>query len=460
MAISDILNTEALSSVRTKLNAIIAKINGVADGAQVNTVDSVAGKTGAVTLVKADVGLGSVDNTADSTKSVLQATRLTTARTIGGVSFNGTANINLPGVNTAGNQNTTGSAAKLTTARTIALSGDVTGSVSFDGSANATITAVVVDDSHNHVISNVDGLQTALDGKLSTTGKAADSDKLDGLDSSQFLRSDTNTTLSANSTLTINGSTSNEGAVDIVNGRLKVGRHTTGSGIWYNGAGTDQTWFSGLQSDSATANWRLWINNVDRFSITTAGVASTSAQGTLWGSSNDGAGSGLDADLLDGLHASSFLSTTGKAADSDKLDGLDSSAFARRNGTVTSGNFDNFLTTGMYNIENTGLLNQPYANYGMLLVINEGTRKAQVFYADTPAGGTWTRVYQTNMWHPWEKLVTFTNDGAGSGLDADTLDGLHASSFAATNATATVSGGIKARLDGTSLYLTTNGTNP
>ncbi len=56
-------------------------------------VTSVAGKTGAVTLVKGDVGLGSVDNTADSTKNVLSATKLTTARTINGVSFDGTANI-------------------------------------------------------------------------------------------------------------------------------------------------------------------------------------------------------------------------------------------------------------------------------------------------------------------------------------------------------------------------------
>lgn len=77
-------------------------------------VDSVAGKTGVVTLVKADVGLGSVDNTADSAKSVASAATLTTARTIGGVSFNGSANIDLPGVNTAGNQNTTGTAANVT----------------------------------------------------------------------------------------------------------------------------------------------------------------------------------------------------------------------------------------------------------------------------------------------------------------------------------------------------------
>jgi len=56
-------------------------------------------------------------------------------------------------------------AATLATARNIALSGDVSGSASFNGSANISITATVADDSHNHVISNVDGLQTALDGK-------------------------------------------------------------------------------------------------------------------------------------------------------------------------------------------------------------------------------------------------------------------------------------------------------
>ena len=43
------------------------------------------------------------------------ATALETARTIGGVSFDGTGNINLPGVNTSGNQNTSGTAAVATT---------------------------------------------------------------------------------------------------------------------------------------------------------------------------------------------------------------------------------------------------------------------------------------------------------------------------------------------------------
>jgi hypothetical protein len=49
------------------------KLAGIAAGAQVNTVTSVAGKTGAVSLAKADVGLGNVDNTADTAKPVSTA---------------------------------------------------------------------------------------------------------------------------------------------------------------------------------------------------------------------------------------------------------------------------------------------------------------------------------------------------------------------------------------------------
>ena len=54
---------------------------------------------------------------------------------------------------------------KWTSSRTLTLAGDLSGNVSFDGSANFTLTATVADDSHNHVISNVDGLQSALDAK-------------------------------------------------------------------------------------------------------------------------------------------------------------------------------------------------------------------------------------------------------------------------------------------------------
>ena len=50
---------------------------------------------------------------ADTATLAAGATILATARNIGGVSFNGSAAINLPGVNTSGNQNTSGTAAGL-----------------------------------------------------------------------------------------------------------------------------------------------------------------------------------------------------------------------------------------------------------------------------------------------------------------------------------------------------------
>ena len=83
----------------------------------------------------------------DTTGNAATATALETARTIGGVSFDGTGNIDLAGVNTTGNQDTSGNAATATalaTGRTIGMTGDVVWtSASFDGSGNVTGTATI-----------------------------------------------------------------------------------------------------------------------------------------------------------------------------------------------------------------------------------------------------------------------------------------------------------------------------
>ena len=85
------------------------------------------------------------------------ATALANARTIGGVSFDGTANINLPGVNEAGTQNTTGTSGGLTgtpniTVGTIegtnlTLSGNLTvnGTTSSLNTVNTTIEDVLLE---------------------------------------------------------------------------------------------------------------------------------------------------------------------------------------------------------------------------------------------------------------------------------------------------------------------------
>jgi len=93
----------------------------------------------------------------------------------GGIDFTGTASHMTIGGNQVFHDGYHPNADTLTTSRTISLGGDVTGSASFNGSANVTITATIADDSHNHIIANVDGLQTALDGKA-TTAQGAKAD--------------------------------------------------------------------------------------------------------------------------------------------------------------------------------------------------------------------------------------------------------------------------------------------
>ena len=65
------------------------------------------------------------------TGNAATATALETARNIGGVSFDGTANINLPGVNASGNQDTSGTAAIATTVTCTDESSDTTCAVLF-----------------------------------------------------------------------------------------------------------------------------------------------------------------------------------------------------------------------------------------------------------------------------------------------------------------------------------------
>ena len=67
---------------------------------------------------------GNTSGTSGSTTgNAATATALETARNIGGVSFDGTANIDLAGVNSAGNQNTSGTAAGLSSTLVVASGG-------------------------------------------------------------------------------------------------------------------------------------------------------------------------------------------------------------------------------------------------------------------------------------------------------------------------------------------------
>lgn len=140
--------------------------------------------------------------TGDVTGRADTATALHTARTIGGVSFNGTANINLPGVNTAGNQDTSGNAAtatKLAATKTIDITGVTATATAFDGSANISIPITAVPTS-------------LLTGTI-------DADELGGQAAANYLRSNADDTTTGRLTIsTTNTSSAGNQSINIACG--------------------------------------------------------------------------------------------------------------------------------------------------------------------------------------------------------------------------------------------------
>jgi len=124
-------------------------------------VDSVAGKTGVVTLAKTDVGLGSVDNTSDAVKNVLSATKLTTARTINGISFDGSTNITITD-STKENNITAGTPSQY-------WRGDKTWQP---------LTTAIVPESGNLYFSNARSIASVLTGYTSTAGTITATDSI------------------------------------------------------------------------------------------------------------------------------------------------------------------------------------------------------------------------------------------------------------------------------------------
>ena len=195
----------------------------VTDDSHNHTISNIDGLQGELTRIEGAV----------SGSAVQSAGKWTTARTIsllgdvtGSALVDGSSNhsitatvannshnhtiANVTGLQSAlnaklGASDNAGSATKLATARNIALTGDVTGTASFDGSSNISLSTNITDDSHNHIISNIDGLQTALNDKfdgsdftgtaiaqalatITGSGSGIDSDKLDGHQGAAYLR--------------------------------------------------------------------------------------------------------------------------------------------------------------------------------------------------------------------------------------------------------------------------------
>lgn len=140
-----------------------------------------------------------------------------------------------------------------------------------------------------------------------------------------------------------------------------------------------------------------------------------------------------NSDKLDGLNSTDFLRNNGKAVDADKWDGIESAKMlpATAYEIPASQNLNSYTAPGFYyqtaNADATNGTNYPSAIAGSL-VVQHAAGTTQQYYGYS-ANSMYYRGYYSNTWSPWAKVWSDKNDGAGSGLDADKLDGLSQESF-------------------------------
>jgi hypothetical protein len=168
-------------------------------------------------------------------------------------------------------------------------------------------------------------------------------------------------------------------------------------------------------------------NAAQKAVLTTAGSLSTTSQGTLWGASNDGSGSGLDADTVDGIQGASFL----RSDDSDTSTGLiefqRGLGIHREDGVYVT---PQSKTKSVYwkFAESSQLNSPPGSGTWRHVATIQGWTQHHSSYPSWQMcfgnGAFGVRQSSSNSaWNSWQTVWTSGNDGSGSGLDADTLDG-------------------------------------
>ena len=237
-------------------------------------------------------------------------------------------------------------------------------------------------------------------------------------------------------------------------------------------AADDASWST---YDSTTASgWPLMINLTDSAPYVKFGPSDVRAMNnTMWHAGNDGSGSGLDADLVDGIEGASFLRGDVDDTFSNKL-----VSSARNKGIF--GTYSSYATDQIWSMGAAYMNASDGSNFGNLYGL-------AYKHTNNTTGGTMGGGHQMvwcvngspqgaigdhQIWHHAAFKVGSSNhivwhagnDGAGSGLDADTLDGISSASFLRSDAADTMSASLSIAMGYTSdtaghLYLhqTTNG---
>ena len=194
--------------------------------------------------------------------------------------------------------------------------------------------------------------------------------------------------------------------------------------------------------------------------------------GVIWHSANDGAGTGLDADLLDGQHGSYYLSANNFTG---TLSNARLSSHVDIGGQLDIGVSTNVGVTYLadrlwISAHTTGQSDVPGNYYDIINLSASSSHGIQIASGyGANSGLIYIRTRSDNNSAPagaglqaWNKIWHNNNDGSGSGLDADTLDGYDSAESGASKILRSASNGYLKIVNwidiaGTGLYSSTLG---
>src|SRR5579875_3257405 len=242
--------------------------------------------------------------------------------------------------------------------------------------------------------------------------------------------------------LTVNGSTT-------INSDLTLNINSISNGIILNTTGVNSGWargitimdsgnnilagagFYGATTPSSNTMFSFAIKlsnnwwNTPNLEVKTTGVNINGNQ--VWHAGNMGPGSGLNADLLDGLDSTAFIKADGSISMTGDLSIGSYSATGQQyvvSGGVSADRVNNstWYGIGRSNIlygSNSGNATgvQVAGYYGLNLKTSNGEIVLDPSFSSAPKYNGYA------MWHSG-------NQGSGSGMNADMVDGIHATGFA------------------------------